>query len=142
MTANMMHLLPLNFRFQLSSGKTILSAVFRVNLESARRVPKTQSIFHLCAQRNAFHRGARQQSTSFARLNPRHVADPVDCCQVLRDQKKLSCVWIFHDGPGRKIGNIDILSLIRCIRTRDHAFPAWDRNSIGQTSLCFFHIRG
>ena len=60
----------------------------------------------------------------------------------LRNQKKLSCVWIFHDGPGRKIGNIDILSLIRCIRTRDHAFPAWDRNSIGQTSLCFFHIRG
>ena len=30
-----MHLLRLTFRFQLSSGKTILSAVFRVNLESA-----------------------------------------------------------------------------------------------------------
>ena len=60
----------------------------------------------------------------------------------LRNQKKLSCVWIFHHGPGRKIGNIDILSVIRCIRTRDHPFPAWDRNSIGQTSFCFFHIRG
>jgi len=41
-----MHLLRLTFRFQLSSGKTILSAVFRVNLESAMRVPKTQSVFH------------------------------------------------------------------------------------------------
>jgi hypothetical protein len=38
MTANMMHLLPSTFRFQLSSGKTILSAVFRVKLESAMRV--------------------------------------------------------------------------------------------------------
>jgi hypothetical protein len=45
----MMHLLPLTFRFQLSSGKTILSAAFCVNLESAMRVPKTESIFHLCA---------------------------------------------------------------------------------------------
>jgi hypothetical protein len=56
-----MHLLRLTFRFQLSSGKTILSAAFRVNLESATRVP-TQSIFHLRAQGNAFHRDARQQS--------------------------------------------------------------------------------
>ena len=60
----------------------------------------------------------------------------------LRNQKKLSCVWIFHDGPGRKTGDIDILVLFRQIRTRDHAFPAWDRNSVGQTSFCFFHIRG
>ena len=60
----------------------------------------------------------------------------------LRNQKKLSCVWIFHDGPGRKIGDIDILSLLRQIRTRDHPFPARDRNSIGQTSFCFFYIRG
>src|SRR6516225_5672757 len=56
----------------------------------------------------------------------------------LRNQKKLSRVWIFHDGPGRKTGDIDILSLLRYIRTRDHAFPARDRNSIGQTSFCFF----
>jgi len=60
----------------------------------------------------------------------------------LRNQKKLSCVWIFNDGSRRKTGDIDILSLLRCIRTRDHAFPAWDRNSIGQTNFCFFHIRG
>jgi hypothetical protein len=60
----------------------------------------------------------------------------------LRNQKKLSCVWIFHDGPGRKIGDIDILVLFRQIRTRDHAFPAWDRNSIGQTRFCFLNIRG
>jgi len=60
----------------------------------------------------------------------------------LRNQKKLSCVWIFHDGAGRKTGDIDTLSLVRCIRTRDHAFPAWDRNSIGQTSFYFFNIRG
>jgi len=45
----MMHLLPLTFRYQLSSRKTILSAAFCVNLESAMRVPKTESIFHLCA---------------------------------------------------------------------------------------------
>ena len=117
----MMHLLCLTFRFQLSSEKTILSAAFRVNLESAMRVPKTQSIFHLCAH---------DETRSIAmRVN-------------LRNQKKLSCVWIFHDGPGRKISDIDILVLFRQIRTRDHAFPAWDRNSIGQTSFCFFHIRG
>jgi hypothetical protein len=67
---------------------------------------------------------------------------PFSRYQVLRNQKKLSCVWIFHDGPGRKIGDIDILSLIRCVRTRDHPFPAWDRNSIGQTSFCFFQIGG
>jgi hypothetical protein len=60
----------------------------------------------------------------------------------LGNQKKLSCVWIFYDGPGRKTGHIDILSLLRCIRTRDHALPAWDRNSIGQTSFYFFNIRG
>jgi hypothetical protein len=67
---------------------------------------------------------------------------PFSRYQVLRNQKKLSCVWIFHDGPGRKIGDIDILSLIRGIRTGDHAFAAWDRNSIGQISFCFFDIRG
>src|SRR5215469_14182549 len=82
MTANMMHLLRLTFRFQLSSGKTILSAAFRVNLESAMRVPKTQSVFHLRAQRNAFHRDARQQSKSFACWNPRHVADPLSSIQT------------------------------------------------------------
>jgi hypothetical protein len=41
----MMHLLRLKFRFQLSSGKTILSAAFRVKLESATPVPQTQSFF-------------------------------------------------------------------------------------------------
>ena len=60
----------------------------------------------------------------------------------LRNQKKLSCIWIFYDGPGRKTGDIDIFSLVRCIRTGDHAFPARDRNSIGQTRFYFFHIRG
>src|SRR5439155_25617612 len=66
--------------------------------------------------------------------NGEHDAAPSFNAPSLRNQKKLSCVWIFHDGPGRKIGNIDILSLIRCIRTRDHPFPARHRNSIGQTS--------
>src|SRR5437762_1516949 len=42
--------LRLPFRFQLSSGKTILSAAFRVKLESVMRVPQTQSIFHARAQ--------------------------------------------------------------------------------------------
>jgi len=60
----------------------------------------------------------------------------------LRNQKKLSSVRIFRDGAGLKTGDIDILSLVRCIRARDHAFPAWDRNSIGQTSFYFCHIRG
>src|SRR6266404_5524922 len=63
---------------EIERVQTIVSAVFRVNLESAMRVPKTQSTFHLRAQRNAFHRDARQRSISFARWNPRHVADPVD----------------------------------------------------------------
>src|SRR4029450_1419538 len=48
MTANMMHLLRLTFRFQLSSGKTILSAAFRVNLESACEFQK-RSQFFICA---------------------------------------------------------------------------------------------
>jgi hypothetical protein len=48
-----MHLLGLTFRFQLSSGKTILSAAFRVKLESAMRNPQTQSAFHRLRQRNA-----------------------------------------------------------------------------------------
>src|SRR5436305_12822365 len=56
----MMHLLCLTLRFQLSSGKTILSVVFRVNLESAMRTPKTQSIFHLRTRRNAYYRDTRQ----------------------------------------------------------------------------------
>ena len=71
-----------------------------------------------------------------------YVARPARSVAKLRNQKKLFCVWIFHDGPGRKTGDIDILVLFRQIRTRDHAFPAWDRNCVGQTSFCFFHIRG
>ena len=169
-----MHLLCLTFRFQLYSGKTILSAVFRVNLESATRVPKTQSIFHLRATtKRVPSRWASIISNHSPVLRDPHLnpfpgqgeADakapvrvefrihrmslipsaPLKLAHLpvsLRNQKKLSCIWIFHDGPGRKIGNIDILSLIRCIRTRDHPFPARDRNSIGQTSFCFFHIRG
>jgi hypothetical protein len=55
-----MHL-PLTFRFQLSSGKTILSAPFRVNLESAMRVPKNAVNFSSArTRRNAFYRDARQ----------------------------------------------------------------------------------
>jgi len=70
MTANMMHLLGLTFRFQLSSGKTILSAAFRVKLKSAMRVPKTQSAFHERAERNAFRRrGVHQQPRLFV-LHP------------------------------------------------------------------------
>src|SRR6266496_3866146 len=103
MTANMMYLLPLTFRFQLSSAKTICVSPFA----SSSNRPCELEI----------------------RVN-------------LRNQKKLSCVWIFHDGPGRKISDIDILVLFRQIRTRDHTSPAWDRNSIGQTSFCFFYIRG
>ena len=61
-----MHPLPLTFRFQLSCGETILSAASRVNLESAMRVPQTQSAFHLRAQRNAFRRrDARQRFRLF-----------------------------------------------------------------------------
>jgi hypothetical protein len=45
-----MHLLCLTFRFQLSSEKTIPSADFRVNLESAMRVPK-RSQFSICAHK-------------------------------------------------------------------------------------------
>src|SRR5262249_21462311 len=79
-------------------------------------------------------------------LESRYVADPLnsvpDLFPSLRNEKKLSCVWIFYDGPGSKTGDIDILSLLRCIRTRDHAFPAWDGNSIGQISFCFFYSRG
>ena len=176
-----MHLLCLTFRFQLYSGKTILSAVFRVNLESATRVPKTQSIFHLRATTkrvpsrwasiisnhspvlrdphlNPFpgqgeadakapvrveFRIHRMSLIPSAPLKLAHL--PVSLAPTLvalRNQKKLSCIWIFHDGPGRKTGDIDTLSLVRCIRTRDHAFPAWDWNSIGQTSFYFFHICG
>src|SRR4029453_16724394 len=41
------------------------------------RVPQTQSTFHQHARRNAFrHLGARQQSRSFARWNPRLRRNP------------------------------------------------------------------
>jgi len=66
----MMHLLRLTFRFQLSSGKTILSAAFCVNLESAMRIPKTQSAFHQ-AQRNGFRRGGRPQFRLFGGHDPK-----------------------------------------------------------------------
>jgi len=115
----MMHLLRLTFRFHLSLEDD-LSVAFRVKLESAKRTP-TQPIFFHCAH---------DATLSVAmRVN-------------LRNQKKLFCVWIFHGRPGRKISDIDIFVLFRQVRTRDHAFPTWDRNSIGQTSFCFFYIRG
>src|SRR5580704_8466577 len=97
-----MHLLWLTFRFQLSSEKTILSADFRVNLESAMRVLKTQSIFNLRAQRNAFYRDARQRSISFARWNPRRVAEPVDYAQVYGTRKNFPVYGSFMMEPDAK----------------------------------------
>jgi hypothetical protein len=41
----MMHLLRLTFRFQLSSGKTILSAAFGVKFESAIAFHKYSQLF-------------------------------------------------------------------------------------------------
>src|SRR5436309_16011461 len=116
----MMHLLPLTFRFQLSSAKTICVSPFA---SSSNRPCELQ-------KRSQFFISAHDATRSIAiRVN-------------LRNQKKLSCVWIFHDGPGRKTSDIDILVLFRQIRTADDTFPAWDRNSIEQTSFCFFYIRG
>ena len=59
----------------------------------------------------------------------------------LRDQENLSCVWISHSGPGGKSPDIDVISL-RYIRTYDHAFLTWDRNSIWHVSFCFSRGRG
>jgi len=59
----------------------------------------------------------------------------------LRHQENLSCVWISHSGPGGESPDIDVISL-RYIRTYDHAFLTWDRNSKGQISFCFFRWRG
>src|SRR6266487_332849 len=120
MTANMMHLLPLTFRFQLSSAKTICVSPFASSSNWPCELQKRRQFF-ICA-----HDATRS------------IAIHVN----LWNQKKLSCVWIFHDGPGRKISDIDILVLFRQIRTRDHTSPAWDRNCIGQTSFCFFYIGG
>jgi hypothetical protein len=41
----MMHLLSLNFRFQLSPAKSGMSTAFRVKLESPLQVPEAQSTF-------------------------------------------------------------------------------------------------
>jgi len=59
----------------------------------------------------------------------------------LGHQENLSRVWIFHSGPWGKSANIDVISL-RYVRTCDHAFLAWDRNSIGHISFGFFRGRG
>ena len=59
MTANMMHLLCLRSISTLFCEDDVCDA-FRVNLESAMRVPKTQSIFHLRTRRNEFYRDTRQ----------------------------------------------------------------------------------
>src|ERR1043166_1110905 len=54
MTANMMHLLPLIFRFQLSPEKDDSFRRFSCQVESAMRVRQTLSAFNLLAKRNAF----------------------------------------------------------------------------------------
>jgi len=59
----------------------------------------------------------------------------------LRHQENLSCVRIFHSGPRRKSADIDVISL-RWIRTYDYTFLAWDRNSKGHISFCFFRRGG
>src|SRR5256886_5291329 len=59
----------------------------------------------------------------------------------LRHPKNLSCVWIFHSGPGGESADIDVISLRR-IRTHDHAFLAWYGNSIGHIPFCFCRRRG
>src|SRR5262249_48591393 len=68
------------------------------------------------ASAHAAHQG---DAENFARRN--------SC--VLRHEENLSGVRIFHSGSRRETAHIDVISL-RQIRTDDHAFPAWDRNSI------------
>ena len=116
-------------------GDTIgVTAVLRSALKSpAAACPPGTATSNRCFQ---FHK--RSQFSICAHDETRSIAMRVN----LWNQKKLSCVWIFHDRPGRKISDIDILVLFRQIRTCDHTFPAWDRNSIGETSFCFFYIRG
>ncbi len=147
-----MHLLRLTFRFQLSfredDSVRRLSCQPRIGHASSKNAVN----FFICAHnetrsiavgvnnsdRSPVSRATLTSILSLARER-RVLRTPF---RSLRNQKKLFCVWIFHDGPRRKIGDIDILVLFRQIRTRDHAFPAWDRNCVGQTSFCFFHIRG
>src|SRR5262249_44647611 len=105
MTANMMHLLRLTFRFQLSSWKTICVSPF-----ASSRVGHARSInavtFHPHAQRNAFHRDARQESRSFARWNPRHVGDLVssipDYFQVYGTRKNFPVYGSLTTDPDAK----------------------------------------
>src|SRR4029077_3149438 len=54
-----------------------------------------------------------------------------------RHQKDFSCVWISHRGSWRKGGDVDVVS-IGGIRTCDHAFMTWYRNSVRRISLCLF----
>src|SRR5262249_55656167 len=62
-----------------------LCVAFRVELESAMRVPKTQSIFHLRTQRNAFRPDAPRPSRSVLlenrrlRPNPNSIRLSCDC---------------------------------------------------------------
>ena len=58
----------------------------------------------------------------------------------LRHPEDLSCVWIFHSGSGSKGANVDVTPFWQ-IRTCDHAFPAWDRNSIGHIAFCLVRRR-
>ena len=70
-----MYLLPLTFRFQLSSA-------FRVKLESAMRTPKTQSIFNLRTRRNAFYRDTRQPT------EPEKIFLCMDLSRLTRTQNR------------------------------------------------------
>src|SRR5262249_41254572 len=63
MTANMMHLLMLNFRFQFSSAKAIYRAC---QAESPIPVPETPSAFHRPVPQTVFRRpDVRRQSRLF-----------------------------------------------------------------------------
>src|SRR5216684_5865184 len=56
---------------------------------------------------------------------------------VLWHQKNLSCVWISYRGSRGKAAHVNVTSFGQ-VRTRDHAFPPRDRNSIRHIPFRFF----
>src|SRR4029077_14039510 len=55
-----------------------------------------------------------------------------------RHQEDFSCVWISHSGSWRKGADVNIISLGQ-VRTCDHPFMTWYRNSIRHISFCLRH---
>src|SRR5436309_2204609 len=88
MTANMMHLLRLTFRFQLSSGKDRSVCRLSRQVESAMRVPKTQSADAVLVKTEREYSAGcgRNLSSSPTRRPPQKHGRGADCQTITNER--------------------------------------------------------